>query len=194
MNNYQHVSPKETPMIHPKRIEGGRALTVNSKRKSPLLDISPTNSTIAKSSTMKKLVLLLFFLLASVWGFAQTTVNLADQCNCEVLSGTAVTAAGATAPAGADLGDIYVNTNTGTIYFWDGDSWEFTALETNTTNVSFAVVGTDLVITDSDGNTVSVPIADIGALTNTDDQTATEVTYDNTISGLTAIKCSGCHR
>ncbi|MEJ2163194.1 MAG: hypothetical protein P8X60_07755, partial [Robiginitalea sp.] len=135
---------------------------------------------------MKKLSVLLLLLLVSGWGFAQTTVNLADQCNCEVLSGTAVTAAGATAPTGADLGDIYVNTNTGTIYFWDGDSWEFTAIDTNTTNVSFAVVGTDLVMTDSDGNTVSVPVADIGALTDTDDQTAAEVTYDNTTSGLTA--------
>jgi hypothetical protein len=187
MNNYQHVSPKETLMIHSKRIGEGHVLKVNSKRKRSLLDISPTNPTIAKSSTMKKLVLLLFFLLASSWGFAQTTVNLADQCNCEVLSGTSVTAAGATAPTGADLGDIYVNTNTGTIYFWDGDSWELTAIDTNTTNTSFAVVGTDLVITDSDGNTVSVPVADIGTLTNTDDQTAAEVTYDNTTSGLAAI-------
>jgi hypothetical protein len=83
-------------------------------------------SSSEKISTMKKYSVLLFFLLASALGYAQTTVNLADQCNCEVLSGTAVSAPGATAPSGADTGDIYVNTNTGTIYFWDGNSWELT--------------------------------------------------------------------
>jgi len=116
--------------------------------------------TIQKPSTMKKFSVLFFFLLVSVWGYSQTTVTLEDQCNCEVLSGTDVTAAGATTPTGADLGDIYVNTNTGTIYFWDGDSWEFTAVDTNTTNSAFSVVGTDLVLTDSEGNTVSVPLAE----------------------------------
>ena len=121
---------------------------------------------------MKRLCsLLLLFLLSGV-AYGQTTVNLADQCNCEVLSGTAVTAPGATSPTGADTGDIYVNTNTGTIYYWDGNSWELTSLDTNTTNTSFAVVGTDLVMTDSDGNTVSVPLADIAVVVDTDDQTA----------------------
>ncbi len=47
-------------------------------------------------------------------------------------------------------------------------------------------MGTDLVLTDSDGNSVSLPIADIGALTDTDDQTAAEVSFDNTTSGLLA--------
>jgi len=60
---------------------------------------------------------------------AQTTVNLEDQCNCEVLSGTLVTAPGTSTPTGADVGDIYVNTNTGTIFFWDGDSWELTSTD-----------------------------------------------------------------
>ena len=135
---------------------------------------------------MKKFSVLLFFLLVSGLGFSQTTVTLEDQCNCEVLSGTDVSVAGSITPAGADIGDIYVNTNTGTIYFWDGDSWERTSTDTNTTNITFSVVGTDLVLTDSDGNSVSVPIADIGVLINTDDQTATEVGYDNTASGLAA--------
>ncbi|MGA9239130.1 MAG: hypothetical protein WBV75_08700, partial [Robiginitalea sp.] len=135
---------------------------------------------------MKKFYVLLFLLLVSGLGFSQTTVTLEDQCNCEVLSGTDVSAAGAITPSGADIGDIYVNTNTGTIYFWDGDSWERTSTDTNTTNVTLAVVGTDLVLTDSDGNSVSLPIADIGALTDTDDQTAAEVSFDNTTSGLAA--------
>ena len=135
---------------------------------------------------MKKYSVLLFLLLVSGLGFSQTTVTLEDQCNCEVLSGTDVSAAGAITPSGADTGDIYVNTNTGTIYFWDGDSWERTSTDTNTTNIALAVVGTDLVLTDSDGNSVSLPIADIGALTDTDDQTAAEVDFDNTTSGLAA--------
>mgnify|MGYP000500052330 CR=1 FL=1 len=99
-------------------------------------------------------------------------------------AGGDVVSAGAVTPSGADTGDIYVNTDTGTIYYWDGDSWELTSIDTNTTNVSFAVIGTDLVITDTDGNTVSVPVSDIGALTDTDDQTAAEVTYENAVSGL----------
>ncbi|WP_422019406.1 hypothetical protein [Robiginitalea biformata] len=116
---------------------------------------------------MKIFIVLAFLLLFTAAGYAQTTVNLADQCNCEVLSGTDVSAPGMTTPSGADTGDIYVNTNTGTIYFWDGDSWEHTSTDSNTTNTSVAVAGSDLVITDSDGNTVSVPLADIAAVTDT---------------------------
>ncbi|WP_218154976.1 hypothetical protein, partial [Robiginitalea myxolifaciens] len=138
------------------------------------------------SKFLRQVVLLVAFALFSAVGYSQTTVNLADQCNCEVLSGTAVTAPGATSPTGADTGDIYVNTNTGTIYFWNGSSWELTSTDTNTTNVTFAVVGADLVVTDSDGNSVSVALADIAAQVDTDDQTAAEVTYDNTTSGLGA--------
>ncbi|MDH3796552.1 MAG: hypothetical protein OER83_06750, partial [Flavobacteriaceae bacterium] len=82
-----------------------------------------------KASKVKamKLKILLIFLLISGFAFSQTTVTLEDQCNCEVLSGTDVSAPGAVTPAGADAGDIYVNTNTGTIYYWDGDSWELTS-------------------------------------------------------------------
>ncbi|MDG1570682.1 hypothetical protein OZ410_00005, partial [Robiginitalea sp. M366] len=163
---------------------------------------------------MKRLFLLLLLTFFSGVAFSQTTVNLADQCNCEVLSGTAVTAPGMTSPTGADTGDIYVNTNSGTIYYWDGDSWELTSTDSNTTNTSFAVVGADLVLTDSDGNSVSVPLADLGAintddqtltlsgntlsienansvdlsgyLDNTDNQNAAQVAFDNTASGLAA--------
>ena len=65
---------------------------------------------------MDKRLLILVFLISG-FAFSQTTVTLQDQCNCEVLSGTAVTAAGGTTPTGADIGDIYVNTNTGVIYY-----------------------------------------------------------------------------
>ena len=70
---------------------------------------------------MKKSILALLFLLFTGIAFSQTTVTLQDQCDCEVLKGTDVSSPGATSPTGADLGDIYVNTNTGTIYFWDGN-------------------------------------------------------------------------
>jgi hypothetical protein len=77
---------------------------------------------------MKNLIVILVFLISGL-AMAQTTVTLEDQCNCEVLSGTLVTAPGMVNPTGADIGDIYVNTNTGTIYFWDGGSWELTSTD-----------------------------------------------------------------
>ncbi|MGB7393863.1 MAG: hypothetical protein WA913_05685 [Pricia sp.] len=156
---------------------------------------------------MKNLLFITIFLITCV-AMAQTTVTLEDQCNCEVLSGTAVTAAGMTTPGGADIGDIYVNTNTGTIYFWDGGAWRLTSsdsqqlqgftfdpatnlltlglqnggtvsvnlsdlqdsfTDTNTTNDRIEVIGSNLVITDSEMGTVSVPLSDIvaGVDTNT---------------------------
>ncbi|MDG3584158.1 hypothetical protein, partial [Galbibacter pacificus] len=128
--------------------------------------------------------ILIFVLLISGFAFSQTTINLENQCNCEVIKGTDVTVAGTTTPI-ADQGDIYINTNTGVLYFWNGSSWELTSGK-NTVNKTFIVDGSDLVITDSDGNKVSVALADIVAGVNTDDQNATEVSYDNTTSGLTA--------
>ena len=133
-----------------------------------------------------KLKFLLIFLLISGFAFSQTTVTLQDQCNCEVLSGTDVSAPGAVTPAGADAGDIYVNTNTGTIYFWDGDSWELTSSDDQQLqNFTFDGPTNTLSLDIEDGNTVTV---DLSALNNagTDDQIASEVPYDNTTSGLTA--------
>ncbi|MBQ4916317.1 hypothetical protein J8L85_17845, partial [Maribacter sp. MMG018] len=139
-----------------------------------------------KSSALKS-ALAIFTLLLSSFAFAQTTVTLEDQCNCEVLQGTDVSAPGVTTPAGADLGDLYVNTTTGTIYFWDGDSWELTATDLNTTNTSFTIdsVAGDLVITDSDSNEVRVPLADIAAEVDTN---TTNVTFEvNTTTGTLDI-------
>lgn len=80
-----------------------------------------------KNLTMKKSLSFILFLFVTAIGFSQTTVTLQDQCNCEVLSGTDVSTPGVTSPTGADTGDIYVNTTSGSIFFWDGDSWELTA-------------------------------------------------------------------
>ena len=124
---------------------------------------------ILKFLAMDKKILLLLFLVSG-FAFSQTTVNLQDQCNCEVLSGTAVTSPGTTTPSGADTGDIYVNTNTGVIYFWDGDSWELTSSDDqNLQNFSFNP-GTNILSLDiEDGNTVTVDLSALSA-TGTDDQ------------------------
>ncbi|WP_041632601.1 hypothetical protein [Maribacter sp. HTCC2170] len=125
---------------------------------------------------MNRKILILIFLLFSGFAFAQTTVNLEDQCNCEVLSGTDVTAPGMVTPAGADTGDVYVNTNTGTIYFWDGDSWELTSSDNQQLqNFSFDS-GTNMLSLDiENGNSVSVNLTDLA------DQDATEVNLNGPI-------------
>lgn len=169
---------------------------------------------------MKKLSIVLVFLFSGLAMAQSTTVVLEDQCNCEVLSGPDVTAAGMISPAGADTGDIYVNTNTGAIYYWDGDTWELTSSDdqklqnfsfdggtnqlklvlenggsvtvdlsvlnntgTTTINDRIEVIGTDLVITDSDTRAVSIPLADIvdGVDTNT---TITSLEIDATDTNI----------
>ncbi|TAI46696.1 hypothetical protein, partial [Flagellimonas allohymeniacidonis] len=119
------------------------------------------------SNPMKKCIILIVSLLFSGFAFSQTTVTLQDQCNCEVLKGTAVFAPGSVTPAGADAGDIYVNTSTGTIFFWDGDSWELTSTDDQQLqNFTFNGVTNILSLEIEDGNIVSV---DLSALGGTDD-------------------------
>ncbi|WP_289061950.1 hypothetical protein [uncultured Zobellia sp.] len=118
---------------------------------------------------MKKISIILVFLISGL-AFAQTTVHLEDQCNCEVLSGTDVTAPGLTTPAGADIGDIYVNTDTGTIYFWDGDSWELTSSDDQQLqNFTFDGLSGELTLSLENGGTASVilPVETITTLTAT---------------------------
>ncbi|WP_194534056.1 beta strand repeat-containing protein [Zobellia nedashkovskayae] len=118
---------------------------------------------------MKRIITLLVFLISGLT-FAQTTVSLEDQCNCEVLSGTDVTAPGLPTPAGADIGDIYVNTDTGTIYFWDGDSWELTSSDDQQLqNFTFDNVSGELSLTLENGGTatVTLPVETITTLTGT---------------------------
>jgi len=92
---------------------------------------SMKSQTITTKRNAVKNIMVMFTLMLSGVALAQTTVTLEDQCNCEVLQGTDVSTPGAITPAGADLGDLYVNTTTGTIYFWDGDSWELTSATDN---------------------------------------------------------------
>nr|MUH41747.1 hypothetical protein [Zobellia laminariae] len=124
---------------------------------------------LSKVMVMKRIITLLVFLISGLT-FAQTTVNLEDQCNCEVLSGTDVTAPGLPTPAGADIGDIYVNTDTGTIYFWDGDSWELTSSDDQQLqNFTFDNVSGELSLTLENGGTATVilPVETITTLTGT---------------------------
>ncbi|PRX53156.1 hypothetical protein [Flagellimonas meridianipacifica] len=122
---------------------------------------------------MKKYIIFLAFILFSTIAFAQTTVTLQDQCNCEVLKGTAVNVPGATTPTGADTGDIYVNTTTGTIFFWDGDSWELTSAD-NQQLQSFTLDGltNELTLTLEDGGSIDV---DLSSLSDTLTDTNTTV-------------------
>ncbi|MCR9265902.1 MAG: hypothetical protein NXH86_17240, partial [Flavobacteriaceae bacterium] len=111
---------------------------------------------------MKKSVLFLFLLLSTGIAFSQTTITLQDQCNCEVLSGTDVSSPGALVPSGADIGDIYVNTNTGTIYFWDGNSWELTATDDQQlTGFTFNDATNTLTLTLEDGGSVNVDLSSL---------------------------------
>ena len=55
-------------------------------------------------------------------------------------------------PAGADLGDIYVNTNTGTIYYWNGGSWELTSSDSQQLQAfTFNAVTNELTLTLENG-------------------------------------------
>lgn len=68
-------------------------------------------------------ILSLFFYSAK----SQTTINLASQCNCEVLSGTVVPTPGAPT---ANAGNLYINTTTGQIYSFDGTTWTVVSEDT----------------------------------------------------------------
>src|SRR5690606_35379989 len=121
----------------------------------------------------------------------------------------------------------------GTIYFWDGDTWELTSrdnqqltgfnfdglsntltltlenggsvnvdlsslsdtlIDTNTTIATYGIDSgnSNLVITDSEGNTFSVALADLSALidTNTDEQTLALTGTNLSISGGNSIDIS----
>ncbi|WP_298488921.1 hypothetical protein, partial [uncultured Maribacter sp.] len=122
---------------------------------------------------MKKFLLPMLLFISGI-AFSQQTVLLEDQCNCEVLSGTDVTAPGVGTPTGADLGDIYVNTDTGTIYFWDGNTWELTSTDSQQLqNFSFDSATNLLSLDIENGNTVSVNLEDLA------DQNAAEVNLNN---------------
>ncbi|MGO4921609.1 hypothetical protein, partial [Maribacter spongiicola] len=132
-----------------------------------LLKVELNNKSMKSQTTTTlgntiKFIMVLFTLLISGISMAQTTVTLEDQCNCEVLQGTDVSAPGVATPAGADLGDLYVNTDTGTIYFWDGDSWELTATDDQQLqNFTFDALTNILSLEIENGNVVTADLSSL---------------------------------
>ncbi|SHH01123.1 hypothetical protein SAMN04488116_3234, partial [Flagellimonas flava] len=134
---------------------------------------------------MKKSILVIILLFFSGLAFSQTTVTLQDQCNCEVLSGTAVTTPGAVTPGGADTGDIYVNTNTGTIFYWDGDSWELTATDDQQlTGFTFNGVSNQLTLSLENGGSVNVDLSSLSDTLTDTNTTITNFEIDGTNTNL----------
>ena len=81
-------------------------------------------------------------------------------------------------------------------YYWYDDRWmrivndaDVVALDKNTTNQSLTVVGGDLVLTDSDGNMVSVPITDLNIpeTETTIVDNGTSFTYTNELNNPVTI-------
>ncbi|SNZ02009.1 hypothetical protein, partial [Flagellimonas pacifica] len=134
---------------------------------------------------MKKSIIVIVLLFFTGFAFSQTTVTLQDQCNCEVLSGTVVTSPGAIAPGGADTGDVYVNTNTGTIYFWDGDSWELTSTDDQQlTGFTFNGATNELALTLENGGSVNVNLSSLSDTLTDTNTTVTSFGIDATNTNL----------
>ncbi|TXN36708.1 hypothetical protein FVB32_00005, partial [Flagellimonas hymeniacidonis] len=134
---------------------------------------------------MKKSIIVVTLLFFSGFVYSQTTVTLQDQCNCEVLSGTAVSSPGAVAPGGADAGDIYVNTSTGTIFFWDGDSWELTSTDDQQlTGFTFNGATNDLTLTLENGGSVNVDLSSLSDTLTDTNTTITSFGIDGTNTNL----------
>ena len=141
---------------------------------------------------MKKSIIAVLFLLFSGIAFSQTTVTLQDQCNCEVLKGTAVSSAGAVSPTGADTGDIYVNTNTGTIYFWDGDSWELTSSDNQQLNgFTFDSATNTLTLSLENGGSVNVDLSSLSDTLTDTNTTVSSFGIDGTNTNLVITDSDG---
>lgn len=141
------------------------------------------------SGTLQKTLTLLFiagFCMGGPVAYGQTTIQLEQQCDCKILSGTAVNAAGGTTPSGADTGDVYINTESGRLFFWDGDSWEYSrSLNRSLRNLNFDGNTSLLTLETQDGRTFT---ADLSTLKSTGVQElpASDVTYNNSSTGFTA--------
>ncbi|WP_222983622.1 beta strand repeat-containing protein [Flagellimonas meishanensis] len=134
---------------------------------------------------MKKSIIAIALLFISGIAYSQTTVTLQDQCNCEVLKGTAVSSPGATTPSGADAGDIYVNTSTGTIYFWNGISWELTSSDDQQlTGFTLDGISNILTLTLENGGSVNVDLSGLSDTLTDTNTTITSFGIDGTNTNL----------
>jgi len=63
---------------------------------------------------------ILVFLPLTSW--AQTNINLAERCDCEVINSDSEIAEGATTPAGESKGNLLIDAS-GDVFYWDGSQW-----------------------------------------------------------------------
>ncbi|MCF8714103.1 hypothetical protein JM658_04610, partial [Joostella atrarenae] len=130
--------------------------------------------------------ILIIVLLISGLAFSQTpiTVKLENQCNCQVLNGTDVTDPGDVNNP-ADVGDIYINTDSGLLFFWDGDSWELTSGHT-VKSMTFAINKDNRtleLIDINSGEILEVSLDDIKDEVNTDNQNLANVLGEGADAG-----------
>jgi len=80
-----------------------------------------------KNKKVKSLpiIILTFWSLFPIVSKAQTTINLDEHCDCEIIRHTSEVSAGDTSPAGINEGDMLIDPS-GDLFFWNGDSWETT--------------------------------------------------------------------
>jgi len=71
----------------------------------------------------KKKLTIPILMLCSVIGWAQTTINLEERCDCEITRHTSEVNAGDSSPTGETQGDMLIDPS-GDLFFWNGDSWE----------------------------------------------------------------------
>ena len=77
-------------------------------------------------------------------------------------------------------GALVYNIDEECVFYYDGEVW-VNLCEENIFNETFEVVGEDLVLTDSNGGSVTVPLSDLGVNTFTADPVFNPVENDNTI-------------
>jgi len=77
-------------------------------------------------------------------------------------------------------GALVYNIDEECVFYYDGEVW-VNLCEENIFNETFEVVGEDLVLTDSNGGSVTVPLSDLGVYTFTADPVFNPVENDNTI-------------
>ncbi len=77
-------------------------------------------------------------------------------------------------------GALVYNTDEACVFYFDGVAW-LNLCEEGIFNTNFEVVGEELVLTDSQGDTVSVPLSDLGVVTFSADPVFNPVDNDNTI-------------
>ncbi|WP_394975042.1 beta strand repeat-containing protein [uncultured Croceitalea sp.] len=77
-------------------------------------------------------------------------------------------------------GALVYNTDESCVFYYDGTTW-INLCEENIFNESFEVVGEELVLTDSNGDSVAVPLSDLGVYTFTNTPVFNPVDNDNTI-------------